>query len=288
MGKSNKILVTTDFSDESLGAIHYAAEVAKKIGGEIVMLHVMETYEYNSVLEKNLGEGYENALRQAIEQKLEDFRTQNSNVWGVRMTSMLRKGKIHKEIQEVAKEIDARLIVMGTHGASGSSDLERFVLGSNAYRTVNSTRCPVFTVQENGKDKITFDNIILPLDITKSTTKKVDTAIAWAKEFNSTVHVVAVVEFFDEFRKNLEDLLRQLDEVAERLKAEGIKTETAMIRNTDVAKGVMNYAEENNGDLIIIMTQQETLLNRYLLGSHARKVISESKIPVLSVRPQED
>jgi nucleotide-binding universal stress UspA family protein len=281
---TKKILVPTDFSKESLGALHYAAAVARKISAEVILLHVMETYEYNVDLDEI--EEYVGKQKKVIEKKLDDFRTEHSNLWGVRMHTMLRKGKIHKEIQSIAEEIKARLIIMGTHGASGISNISKYILGSNAYRTVNSSPCPVITIRNINKD-VEFNKILLPLDITKRTTAKVDYAIAFAKEFGAEIHVVSVIEFFEEYQKDVDKMRKQLDEVSDKISEAGINCRTALMRNKrDVAKAVMEYAEDQVMDLIIIMTRQETLFNELILGSHSRKIIGQSNIPVLSVRPK--
>lgn len=278
------ILVPIDFSDVSLDALKFAGAIASAMQAEIEILHVMETYKDNTSL-ANL-ENYEDALRSAIEKKLIDFRVKHSNLWGIQMTTELKSGKIHKVIQDEVHDKNIDLVVMGTHGSSGLDDFNKFILGSNAYRTVNISSVPVITIKK-ASDKTTFKNILLPLDITKSTTKKVDMAIDWAKKFGSTIHIVSVIEFFDEFRKNLDDMHAQLDEVADKIEEAGVKCTTAMLRNKrDVARAVVEYSEELDIDLIIIMTRQENLIEELVFGTHSRKVISQSRIPVLSVRPQ--
>lgn len=57
----------------------------------------------------------------------------------------IRKGKIYHEIVQVADELDAFLILIGTHGASG---FEEFWIGSNAYRIVCATERPIITIRE--------------------------------------------------------------------------------------------------------------------------------------------
>jgi nucleotide-binding universal stress UspA family protein len=279
-----KILVPTDFSELSTTALRYAASMAKYSEAEIILLHVMQPYEHEAILNKIID--FKGTLQKAIQEKLNETKVNTPDLLGVNVSVKIVEGKVYETIERIVKEEDLDLVVMGTHGAGGLGDLEKYVLGTNAFRTVHISGCPVITLKEV-KDKITYDNIVLPLDMTKETKQKVDTAIKIAQVLGSTVHVIAVTSFVDEFRYNVSEIKGLLDEVADKVKAAGIKVVTKMLRNDDVADSVTEYAADINADLVIIMTRQETKLNERVLGSSARKIITGSKVPVLSIRPKE-
>jgi nucleotide-binding universal stress UspA family protein len=278
-----KILVPTDFSELSMTALHYAAALAKHSDAEILLLHVMQPYEHAAAL-KNIID-FESVVQKAVEEKMNEISRQKSDLLDVKIHIKVVQGKVFEEAQRFATDESVDLIVMGTHGAGGIGDLERYVLGTNAYRIVHVSQAPVITVRKE-QDKVTFKNIVLPLDMTKETKQKVDQAIRIAKVFGSTIHVVSVTSFFDEYRYNLSEIKLQLDEVAEKVKGAGVPVKVARLRHDDVADSVMDYAEEVEADLVIIMTRAESTMNELVLGSSARKVISECKVPVLSLRPQ--
>lgn len=279
-----KILVPTDFSNESLTALDHAARFAHTYDAEIILLHVVETYEFNAVLD-NLGTSYEEIVKKGIEDKIQQLITERDNLKGITISSRIESGKVHRKVLAVADEISADLIVMGTHGASGIGHLEKMVLGSNAYRIVNGSSIPVLTIRDANK-KPRVERIILPLDITKKTMQKVKTAIDIAKKFNAHIYIVAITEFLDDFNPNIDRIPKELEAVEHRVNAAGIACTAAEIKYRDVAKGVIGYAENVRGDLIVIMTRQENLIEELILGSHARKIVSQSHVPVLSVRPQ--
>src|SRR4030095_13503150 len=89
-------------------------------------------------------------------------------------------------------------IVMSTHGVSGVTNIGKFIMGSNAYRIVHHAPCPIITIREEPWNK-SFNNLLLPMDSTRESTKKLDIAIRWAKFFKSTIHLLAVTAFFEEF-----------------------------------------------------------------------------------------
>lgn len=281
-----KILVPTDFSNESLTALDHAALFANAFSAEVVLLHVVESYAYNAVLD-NLGTTYQEIVGKGIEEKLQQLLVDRKSLAGLAVQTRLEEGKVHRVIHRLAEEEGFDLIVMGTHGASGIGHLEKMVLGSNAYRTMNSSPIPVLTVRDTQKPP-RLERIVLPLDITKQTTNKVKMAIDLAKLFQASIYIVAITEFLDDFNPNIDRVPKELEEVEHRVHAAGIACTAAQIKYKDVAKGVISYAENVRGDLIVIMTRQENLLEELILGSHARKIVSQSHVPVLSVRPQKN
>lgn len=277
-----KILVPTDFSDHSMGALRYAAAMAKHSDAEIILLHVIEGYGNNAELEHviNINE----ALKKAVSDKLVELKNENIDLWGIKISVAIENGKIYQKINEVLKREKIDLVVMGTHGSSGKESFERFILGSNAYRVIRIADCPVITVRED-PGEVFFKNIVLPLDTAKETKDKVKSAIKMARIFKSTIHLVSVSTRFDEIITGADKLKKQLDEVAQQVKDAGIPVITKVIRNEGVATSVLEYAESVYADLIMIMTAEENTLAEFALGSRAKKVVSESKIPVMSFRP---
>jgi nucleotide-binding universal stress UspA family protein len=278
----NKILVPTDFSELSMTALHYAAALANHSDAEIILLHVIQPYEHAATLKKVID--FESVVEKALEEKMQEISKQKSDLLGVKIHVKIVQGKVFEEAEKFAKEESVDLIVMGTHGAGGVGSLERYVLGTNAYRIVHVSNVPVITIRKE-QEKVSFKTIVLPLDMTKETKQKVDQAIKIAKVFGSIIHVVSVTSFFDEYRYNLSEIKVQLDEVADKVKSEGVPVKVARLRHDNVADSVMEYSEEINADLVVIMTREEGLVNELVLGSSARKIVSECKVPVLSLRP---
>ncbi len=276
-----KILVPIDFSEVSIKALEYAAEIAKNVDAKITLLHVFESYAYNAAIGEAestdiMAKGIEDKLNKLVEEK---------SLGEVEVDTLQKKGKIYQEIDGLAEKENIDLIVMGTHGATGLSDVRKFVLGTNAYRVVLSSPCPVITIK--GQKPPRFDSILLPLDVTKSTRQKVDLAMEWAKMFGAKIHLVSVSRFIDEFVVSIDKLKMQLREVAQRIRDEGIECTTKMIRHTNIAESVVDHADEMDASLIMIMTQQERKWNEFILGSSARTIITDAERPVMSLRPKE-
>ena len=129
-------------------------------------------------------------LQQKVNQKLSDLGVQYSDQYGVHVDVMVAKGRVYEQINEVAKMVNADLIVMGTNGTP-KRGIKKF-MGSNAERVVRSAQCPVITIK--GKDhRKGCKNIILPLDLEKETKEKVTFAIEYARYWGATIRIVSIV-----------------------------------------------------------------------------------------------
>jgi len=93
--------------------------------------------------------------------------------------------------------------------------------------------------------------------------------------------IIANLKRYDEERKSSAE--SYLTEVAGRLKAEGVKLQTAVLRGK-VADSLIDYSETNDIDLIIIATHGRSGVSRWVRGSIADRILQTSKVPVLMVR----
>lgn len=274
-----RILVPTDFSAISMFALDYAAGIAKTTNAEITLLHVYDAPDLPKVKQAfNIAD----LIEKGIAEKFNEIKAKDKNLVGITLKSKVVGGKIHEKIEDVAAEIKADLIVMGTHGNTGIRRIGKFLLGSNAYRVVNNAPCPIITIKEVGK-KVNFKNIILPIDNSKETMKKVELAMEWAKSFGSTIHILALTAFFDELVVQIKDLKEQVEEVEALLQKNGIPFVSKMIRHQRLSESVLSYADKVNADLIFIVTEQENVLADMIIHSAARNIVSDSAVPVLSI-----
>ncbi len=274
-----KLLVPTDFSVISLNALDYAAAIAKITNAEITLLHV---YELPDMPKSSQAYDIASLIERGIAEKIDAIKAKDKNLFGLTIKSVVATGKINEKIEEVAKEIKADMIVMGTHGSGGIRKIGKLLLGSTAYRVVNNAPCPIITIKEVNK-KINFKNIILPIDNSKETMKKVGLAIEWAKAFGSKIHILALTAFFEELVVQIKDLKDQVFEIEELLQKNGIKYESRMIRHQRISESVMSYSEKVNADLIMIVTENENAISEMIIHSAARNIVTESATPVLSI-----
>lgn len=140
-----KILIAVDFSDNSAYAFEYALTLAQQFGSHLSIMHVInEPVDLRGFyvphisfeqLEKEIEAGATTMMEKFCHERLGNFSAyETSIVSGIPYEEILRK----------AKEIDASLIVLGTHGRTG---IDHIIFGSTAERVVRAASCPVLTIR---------------------------------------------------------------------------------------------------------------------------------------------
>jgi nucleotide-binding universal stress UspA family protein len=140
-----RILVPTDFSEQSERAWATARRLARAVRAEIVLLHVLvETplYSETALSGERVREAYD-AVRTWAAERLDQWAA-TARAEGVAVKPLLRTGVAHEEIVTIAREEGADLIAIGTHGRGG---LDRLMLGSVCDRVIRLASCPVLAVR---------------------------------------------------------------------------------------------------------------------------------------------
>jgi universal stress protein A len=140
--KLQNILVPIDFSDCSKKALGYAIPFAKQFGAELKLLHVVEPYPAAPEMTPYDCENVEDATRE-----LEKLGKSLGNT--VPCSFSVRRGSPQSEIATAAREFDADLIIISTHGRKG---LARMFLGSTTEKVVRFAPCPVLIVREGERE----------------------------------------------------------------------------------------------------------------------------------------
>lgn len=141
------ILVPIDFHEGSAELLDRAVELARQLGATITVAHVWQVPVYGfpigaSLPAVDLGQAIEASAKRALDELVA---TRSGG--GVTLRPMLRVGTPWEQILEAAKEVEANLIVMATHGRRG---LPRALLGSVAEKVIRMSEVPVLTFRLEG------------------------------------------------------------------------------------------------------------------------------------------
>ncbi|MCX6352470.1 MAG: universal stress protein [Bacteroidetes bacterium] len=283
----NSTLVPLDFSETSMNALEHASAIAhlsqdnKK--NVVALLHIIEGGHFEPVYDKSELNTHDRdalAIEGAFNRMAEITKTY-AGKYDVEFHCIVAAGKPYRTITDVAEEVNAQCIVMGSHGSSGLQALA----GSNASRVIQVSPCPVVVVKHkplgNG-----YKNIVLPLDLSRESKQKVNIATMVAKYFNSTVHIVAPEIGNADERRHLQANLNQVEEY---LKERNIATDTTLLNedNGNFAMQMIVWAQGKDADLIIIMAEDEKGFSEYIFGTMAQQVVNRSTLPVMAVTPNE-
>ena len=122
--KNPVFLVPTDFSEVCTNAAHRAASLAKDFNYRVVLLHVIDKNTLSEL--KKEGKGLE-----SIDQRLRELADILIKENVIQVSTIAREGDIFSTIAEVAEEVEASLIFLGTHGKVGLQKITgSFALGS--------------------------------------------------------------------------------------------------------------------------------------------------------------
>lgn len=265
MANEKKILVPSDFTRVSDTAIEHALLVAKTIGADIYVIHIVEN-------KKHIAEA---------RMKLEAVRDRIMRENNVMIQTVARIGSIFEDIDKMAVELDASLIIMGTHGMRGM----QFLTGSRALKIVTESSVPFIIVQERQTRPHGFHKLVAPLDLHKETKQKLSLVADVAKYFNSKVHLISPGET-DEFLKN--QLERNIIFAEEYLSDKGIPYEVEITNNKSdgFVKDLLKYSAGIDADLICIMNFYDNSIMSFFSSNYEQQVITnEAQIPVLCVNP---
>ena len=277
---ASKILVPIGFSEQSMIALGQAFNLAKIKNSDIVLLSVIEE---QSIIQSLFLDDNSDELKQKVKDKLEFIASEYSIRYGVDADTMVAKGRVYEQINEVSEMISADLIVMGTNGVNSKSKF----IGSNAERVVRLSKCPVITIK--GKShRDGCENIILPLDLEKQTKEKVTYALEYARYWNATIRIVSVVlKDNNEVRTRL---IKNIKQVENFILDAGVKCSSEIIegeKKRTLGDFVFDYEKKFDADMIMIMTKKEELTLSNNISVTARYIINNSDIPVMSIRPKE-
>lgn len=137
-----------------------------------------------------------------------------------------------------------------------------------------------------------FEHILIPTDGSEPAQDAAKTGIDLAAIHGATIHGLYVVKPRRSAEGGTEQVMESMRASGERTVAELAEQAEAngLVAITDVTEGVpyeeiLDYAETNDIDLVVMGTHGRTGIGRYLLGSVTEKVVRLSEIPVLTVHP---
>ncbi len=270
-----RIIVPIDFSEDALNALKYAIEMANNLQADVRMMFVKKSEKYEMPIyldEENnkLINTIQEYFDKLISKYSDDYKVEN----GV-FDYKIRQGVIYKEIVNQAKYNDAYCIVMGSHGASG---FEEFFIGSNAFKVVSNALCPVITLRGAFKTK-KIKNILMPIDSSKETHKKIALVAELAKQHQAKVHILGVYE-----QQSVAERVKKHVELAEKyLTDEAIETEVTIKQGENNTDTALEFANNTDIDLITIMREQVENMFSMFFSSYAQQMVNKSAVPVLSM-----
>jgi len=285
-----RVLFSTDFSTGATRAFPQAVSFAARHDAELHVVNVPErdgeTVGSLPVAPNVLNEwlGQQSSIRETHLEALTVVQRQ------------LASGPPPERIVEYAKGHDIDLMVMGTHGRRG---VRRLMLGSVTEEVLRTAPCQVLTVRadEENESRTDVQQILAPVDFSDAAESAVRHAEEIAETYDANLHLLHVIEEaaytsaygVDPPLTSHEEVMYRVEKnLAKRVREEIGDGRVEVAATVGYAPWtIVDYAKENDIDLIVIATHGRSGLNRILLGSVAERVLRRAPVPVFLVRPDQ-
>ncbi len=292
------IICLTDLSEFSNRTIDYGLALAKKFDSKLYLSHIVEIPPIALY-----AEAYINPIEQQNEfinyahKAMEDLAGDNEVQW----EPLITVGHTVSEISRLVSEKNIDLAISASHGRSG---LKRLVLGSVTEELMRTLSCPLLVVRgaEESRDEkppaFCLDKIMVGCDFSADSTLAFNYALSLARQFQSELHLVHVVEpptYQNIFRpgeegekKYYEDLQgflgKKLKNMISQDAGERCTPRTELLEGQPYTE-IIDYAGKNDINLIVLGLRGHGLVETLFMGSTTDRVMRRAPCPVLSVRP---
>jgi nucleotide-binding universal stress UspA family protein len=299
-----KILLATDGSEEANLALQTAANLATSTGSELHLVYVQAassyvfpTTDWETFGGEELPTGVDEAAKETAKTKVDEQVQKISEVGGEVAGAHARVGFPEAEIVDLAEELGAGLIVMGSRGLGG---VRRALTGTVSDSVVRHAHCPVMVVR--GEPVVFSTKILLATDGSEDANLASSTATDLAKSTKSELHILYVEGMPTVFYESpgaiaLDlDLQSRMEKDAEEAAGTRLREQVQKIREvggeiteTHARVGypdaeIVELAEDLRAGLIVIGSRGLGPLRRALMGSVSDSVVRHAHCPVLVVR----
>ena len=272
-----KILIPTDFSKYADEAIQVGAQIAKNNDSEIILIHMLELPTHmNDAVSGETSIPEIMLFKRKAEETLKSIKNR-PYLAGIKVTEVVRLDGAYKGINNYIKQnTDIDLIVMGSQGATGINEI---LVGSNTEKVVRQSEIPVLVIK-NKLDSFNAGNIIFASDFSNEIKKPFKKVLEFAKLFGSKLNLVMICT--PNSFKSTSTANKIVNEFVSEFDMPEYSFE--IYNESNIEKGILNYSNENNGDIIAFCTHGRTALNHFFTGSISEDLVNHSSKPVLTFR----
>lgn len=290
------LLLSTDGSDSAEAAAAHGFTFAAELDATAHVLAIADSGLATSATYVGDSPRIRERLREQAESHARRL-ADEAHDRGLDVESIVREGIPAEEIVAYANEQDLDAIAMGTSGRGG---VMRAVVGSVTDKVVRTSTVPVLTINRaaTADSEGSFDSILLPTDGSDSAEAAAAYGTDLAERLDATVHCFSVVD--KEIASGLDSLLaddntvsdgltEQADDHVNRVATSATDCDIECVSATatgDPAEKIVEYAENQDLDMIVIGTRGRGGFQRAVVGSVTDEVVRTASVPVLTVRAE--
>lgn len=271
-----KILVATDFSPAAYNAANYAVEMALVINASVSLLHIYQM----PVIYLEVPVAYtQEEMRQDAEKNINRLRGELLLKSGAKVTieTEVRPGEFFPELKNVCTRLQPYAVVMGSQGTTAA---ERIFFGGHTIYAMKHLNWPLITV---------------PMNASFSAIKKIGLACDFEKVVDSTP-IEEIKNLVRDFSAELHVLNtgKETSFNPDTVFQSGLLEEMLapmlphyhFISSDQVDEGIMDFAEKNQIDLLIVLPKRHGFIDQLIHKSHSKQLVLHSHVPVMAIHGQ--
>jgi nucleotide-binding universal stress UspA family protein len=298
-----KILLATDGSDCGRQALEYLRDFPFPDDTRATLLTVLDREAFDARTEANLSDadkGRLDAARRVIQNEGEQFLETQAQILrdkGREVDTIIRTGHPAEEIVLAAEELDADLVMVGSHGWSAA---KRLLLGSVSDRVLEYAPCSVLIVKQPDPETSIYSDQVLRILLAYDGS----TPARQAAEFMASlplgdpteIRALSVMPVIKMFRQDINQRLswvwheekllaeKALARITHEVRWGHPHVETELVEADDVSQAILDTAARDKSDLIVTGYKGKGAIDRFLLGSVTTRIAHRATCSVLSVR----
>lgn len=270
-----KILLPVDFSDNSWNGVKYALDLYKNEDCVFYLLNVYLPTIYNmdymmsSDNVYNVGEVSKRGLKDLKERILSEFNDPKHSIKTISSFNSLIP-----EIQDLVNEKEIDLIIMGTKGATGATQI---LFGSNTIHVLKNAKCSLLAIPDNYEFK-TIKNMLFPSDFEINyALNQINSILEIVRLNNSKLNVLNVSHNYELSKKQKENKLG-LETYFNK-----VETEFHSVADKDLEEAINEFQLKHKIDLLVMINNKHSFFERKIFKSVINQIGFHLNIPFLVI-----
>lgn len=277
-----KILVPTDFSNNSLKAAVFAAEMAQKANATIYLVHILNMESEKVFQPLPLWDRYKELTIADRKEELEAFEDKISQLYPeVKIKAEVADHSPVGGIIKYSQKIQADIIVMGTKGTTG---LHEVFMGSVAAGVIQKSDIPVLVVPAASK-AIQIDSILFATNHFEENKAILDLITRLASLYGAIIRVAVFIDTDTASAADYMDSTRRLELYKTFLKNTYPRTsfKSTLVEGIHFENSIEDYCIENGVDLVALIPYPKSFFEKMIHAPAAQRMVFHSAIPILTI-----
>lgn len=273
----NLILCPTDFSKSATNAVRYAAALAESITARVIIIHVYDKpVMFSDAPLTRIAHAAEQ-IKANAESKMKQLVTQLKRKYKSVSFEIVARDGFHAEtLLEVANKLSVDLIVMGS---TGTSKIERLLIGSTTSRIIRDSPCPVLSIPKNAEFK-GVNKIVFATDLNEDNISSAGMISMFAKKFDAEISFLFVDD--KHLLHSDEQITAMTQKIRKRFKY--AKISGYISKNTNIIKGIDYFLKKKPADVLVMFTHARHFPEAMFNSSITKMMSHQASIPLLALK----